>query len=435
MKKTLAKIWVPALLVLMAALQSFGIDAHRALKFAHIADSLGLYEIGDSAAAATADTLGQDTLAADVFAMDSLVLDSLASGLFAPDSLLADSTAAETAVEIHPRDTITIPDSLKETDPFFYKYYIAVKDPETLAIVRDSLFMAGDSLELTKLDSLYRKDSIEVAKAAYDAWYASLSRKERKREDANKALPGLIAAANRKLAVKDSIKAYKDSVREATPRILETFAIPDSLQYKRLIMWNHERNFHSLNLQEQDTSYNYNFFDYPFLKEDVNATYLGVAGSPVQLYNYFKRQEEDNAIFFTPYLPYTNTPENLPQYNTKTPYTELAYWGTLFANKEKEESNIKILTTQNITPELNIMLQYNRYGGRGMLRNENTDNRVFVASANYTGKRYLMHTGFIYNRIDRGENGGIVDESWIRDTTVDAREIEVRLNKAKSHLK
>ena len=420
MKKTLVKIWVPALLVLMAALQSFGIDAHRALKFAHIADSLGLYEIGDSTAASSADSLGQDTLA---------------SGLFAPDSLMADSTAAETVVEIHPRDTITIPDSLKETDPFFYKYYIAVKDPETLAIVRDSLFMAGDTLELTKLDSLYRKDSIEVAKAAYDAWYASLSRKERKREDANKALPGLIAAANRKLAVKDSIKAYKDSVREATPRILETFAIPDSLQYKRLIMWNHERNFHSLDLQEQDTSYNYNFFDYPFLKEDVNATYLGVAGSPVQLYNYFKRQEEDNAIFFTPYLPYTNTPENLPQYNTKTPYTELAYWGTLFANKEKEESNIKILTTQNITPELNLTLEYHRFGSRGMLRREDTDNRTVVAATNYMGKKYLMHAGFIYNRINKSENGGLTDPYLIRDTTVDAREIDVYLRDAGNKIK
>ena len=382
MKKTLAKIWVPTLLVLMAAIQSFGIDAHRAVRFVRMADSLELLLTADSA---TAEKTVADSLAADSLAVDSLAVDSLV---------------------VHARDTITIPDSLKEKDPFFYKYYIAVKDPETLSIVRDSLFTAGDTLELRKLDSLYRKDSIEVAKAAYDAWYASLSRKERKKEDARIALPGLIAAANRKLEIKDSIKAYKDSVREATPRILETFAIADSMQYKRLIMWEHDRYFHNLDLQPQDTSYNYNFFDYPFLKEDVNATYLGVVGSPVQLYDYFKRQEEDNAIFFTPYQPYTYTPETLPQYNTKTPYTELAYWGTLFANKEKEESNIKILTTQNITPELNLTLEYHRFGSRGMLRREDTDNRTVVAATNYMGKKYLMHAGYIYNRINKSENGG-----------------------------
>ncbi len=422
MKKTLAKIWVPTLLVLVAAMQSFGIDTRRAVGLARLSDSLALLRTGDSAS--TAD-LAADSVSATLTSADSIAI----------DTLLTDSLVKDTAVIVHARDTITVPDSLKETDPFFYKYYIAVKDPETLALVRDSLFMAGDTLELHMLDSLYRKDSTEVAQAAYDAWYASLSRKERKKEDAKKALPGLIAEANRKLAVKDSIKAYKDSVLEATPRILETFAVPDSMQYKRLLMWEHDRHFNDVNLYAQDTSYNYHYYDYPFLREDVNATWLGVSGSPVQSFNWFKRTEEENAVFFTPYQTYTYTPETLPQYNTKTPYTELAYSGTLFANKEKEESNIKILTTQNITPELNLTLEYHRFGGRGMLRREDIDNRTFVAATNYMGKKYLMHAGFIYNRINKSENGGIVDLNLIRDTLVDAREINVYLRDAGNKIK
>ena len=422
MKKTLAKIWVPTLLVLVAAMQSFGIDTRRAVGLARLSDSLALLRTGDSASAAD---LAADSVSATLTSADSIAI----------DTLLTDSLVKDTAVIVHARDTITVPDSLKETDPFFYKYYIAVKDPETLALVRDSLFMAGDTLELHMLDSLYRKDSTEVAQAAYDAWYASLSRKERKKEDAKKALPGLIAEANRKLAVKDSIKAYKDSVLEATPRILETFAVPDSMQYKRLLLWEHDRHFNDVNLYAQDTSYNYHYYDYPFLREDVNATWLGVSGSPVQSFNWFKRTEEENAVFFTPYQTYTYTPETLPQYNTKTPYTELAYSGTLFANKEKEESNIKILTTQNITPELNLTLEYHRFGGRGMLRREDIDNRTFVAATNYMGKKYLMHAGFIYNRINKSENGGIVDLNLIRDTLVDAREINVYLRDAGNKIK
>ena len=422
MKNTVSKIWIPALLVLVAAIQSFGIDATRAVGIRRMTDTTVL-----------------NPVVRDSVIMDSVIVDSMAMDSVAVDSMAVDSTAVDSLPPlILARDTIKVPDSLRETDPFFFKYYIAVKDSMTRREVRDSLIMAGDTLELMMLDSLYLKDSAEVAKAKFDAWYASLSRRERKKYDAEQALPGLIAAANRKMAIKDSIRAYKDSVIEATPRILETFAFPDSMHYKRIITWTHDRKFHDivgLRDQQTDSSFNYNFHDYPFYREDVNATWLGVAGSPVQLYDYFKRQEEDNGIFFTPYNVYSFTPETLPQYNTKTPYTELCYWGTLFANSEKEEANLKILTTQNITPELNFMLQYNRYGGKGMLKNENTDNRVFVAAANYTGKKYLMHTGFIYNRIERGENGGIIDESWIRDTTVDAREISVYLDNAKSHLK
>ncbi len=424
MKKLVSKIWVPALLVMAAAVQSFGIDAHRAVRLRSLADSLALTRI-------------DDTTDSGLHTADSLTADSLAIDPAPADTLLPDSLTVDTLI-LTARDTIKVPDSLKETDPFFYKYYIAVKDSATRAIVRDSLMTAGDTVELMKLDSLYLKDSTEVAIARHNAWYASLSRKERRKYDAEQKLPELIAAANRKMEIKDSIRAYKDSVIEATPRILETFAFPDSMHYKRIVTWQHDRYFHNLEGfrdQSVDTSFNYNFHDYPFYKKDVNATWLGVPGSPAQLYDYFKREEIDNAIFYTPYQLYTYTPESLPQFNTKTPYTELAYYGTLFANKEKEESNIRIRTTQNITPELNILLEYHRYGSNGMLRREDTDNRTVVMAANYTGKKYLMHTGYIYDRIERSENGGVIDTKWIRDTTVDSREVEVYLRDASNMLK
>ncbi len=398
MKNLIAKIWVPLLLVSVAAIQSFGIDAGRSASLRQLADSLELIQLPDTIH--TADTILPEVIQA--------------------------------------RDTIRIPDSLQYTDPFKYKYYIALKDSTTRFQVRDSLMTAGDTLELMKLDSLYIQDSTEVAKAKFDAWYASLTRKERKKYDAEQALPALIAAANRKIEIKDSIRAYKDSVRESIPRILETFAVPDSLHFKRIITWKHDKDFHNMvevRDMAADTSYRRSFNDYVFYNEDINASWLGISGSPVQLYDWFKRAEEDNAIFYAPYSIWTYTPETLPQYNTKTPYTELAYYGTLFANQEKEEANIRVLTTQNITPALNFTIDFRRYGGNGMLKREDTANKTFVASTNYLGKKYLMHAGYIYNKVKRSENGGIVDESWIRDTTVDAREIDVYLRDAENQLK
>ena len=412
MKNLLAKIWIPLLLVTLAALQSFGIDAGRAIGLRRISDSLYVNRLEDSTA------------------IDSTALDSVIT-----DSILTDTIPADTAFLLTARDTIKVPDSLRYTDPFFYKYYIAVKDSTTRAMVRDSLMQACDTLELMKLDSLYIKDSTETAIAKFNAWYASLTKKERKKYDYEQALPAKIAALNRKMEVKDSIKAAKDSVIAATPRILETFAIPDSMQYKRIITWKEDRHFHDVNLQKFDTTYNYHFNEYPYYGEDINTTWLGVSGSPEQTYNYFKRADTDNAIFYTALQRYSYSPETLPNYNTKTPYTELAYWGTLFANKEKEESNIKVLTTQNILPELNLTLEFRRYGGNGILKREDTNNRNVVIAGNYMGKRYLMHTGFIYNKVARSENGGVVDNFWIRDTTVDAREIDVYLKDASSTTK
>ena len=412
MKNLLTKIWIPLLLVTLAALQSFGIDAGRAIGLRRISDSLYVNRLEDSTA------------------IDSTALDSVIT-----DSILTDTIPADTASLLTARDTIKVPDSLRYTDPFFYKYYIAVKDSTTRAMVRDSLMQACDTLELMKLDSLYIKDSTETAIAKFNAWYASLTKKERKKYDYEQALPAKIAALNRKMEVKDSIKAAKDSVIAATPRILETFAIPDSMHYKRIITWKEDRHFHDVNLQKFDTTYNYHFNEYPYYGEDINTTWLGVSGSPEQTYNYFKRADTDNAIFYTALQRYSYSPETLPNYNTKTPYTELAYWGTLFANKEKEESNIKVLTTQNILPELNLTLEFRRYGGNGILKREDTNNRNVVIAGNYMGKRYLMHTGFIYNKVARSENGGVVDNFWIRDTTVDAREIDVYLKDASSTTK
>ena len=425
MKNVLAKIWVPFLLVAIAAVQSFGIDAGRSVGLKKLADSLGLSLAPDTLSVQDSIVSIKDSIAADTVAVDSIAI----------DTMTVDTAAV---LILSARDTIVVPDSLKETDPFKYKYYIAIKDSTTRFQVRDSLLNAGDTLEVFRLDSLYLKDSTDVAKAKFDAWYASLSRMERKKYDAQQALPGLIAAANRKIEIKDSIKAYKDSVRQSIPRILETFAIDDSLYFKRIITWTRDRDFQDLKDvrdMDADTSYNRSFNDYPFFNEDLNASWLGVSGGPVQLYNWFERENVENAIYFSPYSLWNYTIEDLPQYNTKTPHTELAYYGTLFANQEKEESNIRVLTTQNITPQLNMTLEYRRYGSNGMLKREDTGNRTFVAATNYLGKKYMMHAGFIYNRIQKSENGGIVDESWIRDTVVDAREIDVYLRDASNKLK
>ena len=332
------------------------------------------------------------------------------------------------------RDTMKVPDSLKLTDPFLYKWYVAVKDSFTHRIVIDSLKAAGDSIDWPVIDSLYLKDSAATAKARFDAWYASLSKRERRKYDYEQALPAKLHRMDSILNRKDSLKKVKDSITEVTPRILDTYAIPDSLHYKRFISWKENRLWGKPVIETWDTTFNYHFHDYPFQKEDVGAAWLGVAGSPVETWNYFKRKSNDGVSWYTPYESWTYSPETLPMFNTKTPYTELSYYGTLFASRSKESDNIRIFTTQNILPQLNLTFEFKRYGGKGILSNESTTNKTLVLAGNWLGRKHVVHGGYIRNKVIRSENGGIQDNFWIRDTTVDAREINVFLSDATNTL-
>ncbi len=417
-KSILSRIWFPAVLVGMAAVQTFGMDLARR-------------EVSpEPEMTASCDTVIYEnkkifTKFRDLYG-ERDVVDTLTPGSQEEDT---------TIVRITARDTMKVPDSLRLTDPFRYKYYVAIKDSLTHVLVRDSLRNAGDSVDWPKLDSLYRLDSIETAIRKFNEWYASLDKAARKKYDFEQKMKARQHMVDSLLNVKDSIQAYKDSVRENTPRILETFAVPDSMFYRRVLTWNKDKYFNDVRLHDLDTSYNYYFNDYPFMRNNVNVSYLGISGSAVEPYDFTKRTSGEGVSFYTPYECYTYSPYTLPMYNTKTPYTELAYWGTLFANAERAENELHIMTTQNILPSWNFALEYDRYGANGMLENEDVDNRTCVISSNYMGKRYLMHAGYIYNKMSKGENGGVMDNFWIRDTTVGSREIDVKLKDASTLIK
>ena len=236
-------------------------------------------------------------------------------------------------------------------------------------------------------------------------------------------------------AMRRNRKEERDSLRASRPRVLETFVVPDSLYYRRILVWTSDKRYNELIPQELDTTANSNFYEYPMFKKDISGSYLGTAGSAALYHNYFKREEMPDAPMFTPYAGDSDTDETVLQFNTKTPYTELGYWGTPFANRTMEESNLRLLTTQNISPAFNFTLAYRRLGSRGMLANESTDHRTTVIVGNYMGKRYFANFGTVRQRVEHGENGGIQDSFWIRDTSVEPKSIAVNLTDASNTYK
>lgn len=283
---------------------------------------------------------------------------------------------------------------------------------DTLA--QDSLKISTDSLIISKKDSLV------------------LTKKEQKALEKQERL--LLKKAEQEK--KDSIKYIRDSTKWSQPRILKTYILPDSLQNKRLITWKHDALFNNIEMLNPDTTFHENFQVYPFMTKDVGATYLGVSGSAVQTHNFFEREKLDIFEPFEPYLSYSYTPHSVPLYNVKTPCTEMGYWGTLFANRDKEESNIKFMHTQNLSPSFNLNFTYRRYGGKGLLPKEDTDNRTLTITTNYLGEKYLMHAGYIFQGVKRTENGGIIDDQMVVDTTVEeTKDLAYHLTKADNHLK
>lgn len=435
----LSRTWFPAAVLSLAVAGAFGLQENE----------VRTLEVAEPSLLAARDTV--------LYPVDGYKLrrTGTAPEGTLPDSLLRARTGGDYGVPqdttpvLTARDTLHAPDSLRLLDPFRYKYYVALLDSLTHVQVRDSLrasqrkmLAAGDTLharldsaECFRLDSLYARDSADRARAAFLAWYASLDKAARKKYDYEQKVKVKMARMDSLKVLSEEKKAVRDSIRENTPRILETFALPDSLLYKRIIRWGTDPDFHRVEAAEPDTSYNYYFNDYAFRRADVGATWLGVAGSPVQTYNFFRRSSESGIDFYTPQESWTYSHRTLPMYNSKTPHTELAYWGTLLANEAKESDNIHLLTTQNILPELNFTLLYDRWGGGGMLLREETKNKTFAVSTNYVGRKYLMHAGYVHNTVNRQENGGILDNYWIRDTTVDAREIDVALTDASSAIK
>lgn len=364
------------------------------------------------------------------------------------DSLLDEEigAATDTFPYISARDTLIPPDSLRFTDPFRYKYYAALLDSltrvqvtdslkseyEAKLAIPDSLAARLDSLDWARIDSTYFADSAAVARAAFLVWYNSLSKQERKKYDAEQMIPIMKARMDSIKATKEDEKAIRDSIVEYTPRILETFLLPDSMHYKHIVNWTLDPDFHQVETGVQDTTYNTHYYDLPFQAKDVNATWLGVSGSPLQYYNYLNRKSDEGVEFYNALESWSNSVRTIKHYNSKTPYTELAYTGTLLGNKDKETDNLHLFTTQNITPGLNFDLLYERYGGNGMLDREETINNNFSVQVNYLAKKYAGHIGYIRNVVKRQENGGMDDVAWVRDTTVDARDMTINLSAAES---
>ena len=101
---------------------------------------------------------------------------------------------------------------------------------------------------------------------------------------------------------------------------------------------------------------------------------------------------------------YKFTINNTQLYQTSKPYTRFDY--LLGSNVEQF---INVLHTQNVKPNLNIVVQFRVVNSLGQFKNQQTNNNNYRVVTNYNSnnKRYALQAAIIGNRLQSGENGGI----------------------------
>ena len=207
-----------------------------------------------------------------------------------------------------------------------------------------------------------------------------------------------------------------DSTKEKRIRKpLESYFFSDSVRALPNFRWNLSERYNRVEIIRMDTTLEDFRIDYPHLLEDVGNISQGALGQTSLPLNYFRRPQQFDFTFAQPFDAYTFTRENVPFYNVKKPMTRLHYIES--GQKRFREENFAVMHAQNISPSTSFNVEYRARGTRGQYDWQRTKNHNLSVAVNHTGRRYSVHAGYINNHIEQQENGGVVGEWAIADTT------------------
>jgi hypothetical protein len=106
-------------------------------------------------------------------------------------------------------------------------------------------------------------------------------------------------------------------------------------------------------------------------------------------------------------------------YNTTRPYSELNY---LLGSKS--EQYIRLMHTQNIRPNWNFSVEYRLLNSPGTFVSQNTNHNNYRITSWYQSpnKRYQNFFVLVANKLQAGENGGIISDTYLDSTQTSYKE-------------
>ena len=196
---------------------------------------------------------------------------------------------------------------------------------------------------------------------------------------------------------------------------LESYYFDDSIRSLPNFMWTVDRDMNDVKIAPLDTTLMNWRIDYPYFVDGLGDMTMGGLGQSTLPFNYFERPNSPDFKFSQPYDSYTYRMENVPFYNSKTPYLNLTYLES--GQKRYREEHFEITTAHNASPSTGFNVNYKARGTRGLYDWQSTKNHNLSAAFNHTGKRYSVHAAYVHNKISQRENGGAVDLWTITDPT------------------
>jgi len=196
--------------------------------------------------------------------------------------------------------------------------------------------------------------------------------------------------------------------------------------------WSLTDNFTATKPYKIDTSLiSFQIFN-PLFINSISNSWLGNLGA-ASISNIYSERKYHDFLFLQPYLGYIHLPESQYYINTKRPYTRVTY--TSGGTKKKAEQSIKFIHTQNVTRDFNIGGTYDIHSTEGQYQYQKTKDGAITFFANYIKDNYSIHGNINFNKINVLENGGITDDKFIEDTTVNTETIPVHLFEATNVIK
>lgn len=170
----------------------------------------------------------------------------------------------------------------------------------------------------------------------------------------------------------------------------------------------------------------------PIFQRSIGNSYLGNLGSPYQSTIFKDRVRDEPFIFFNTFEAYMNMPKEVLFFNTTTPFTSFFY--STAGSKDRAESRLRILHTQNVNQFWNVGINFNLISSEGRYQNQKTKLYDFNLFSNYEKGRYGVHFVLSQNRVLVNENGGVDQEDFVASSDEKPEDIKINLSGTKNKL-
>jgi hypothetical protein len=153
----------------------------------------------------------------------------------------------------------------------------------------------------------------------------------------------------------------------------------------------------------------------PIFRNSISNSYLGNLGSPSISNVYTDRKELNDLLMINSFSQYMSTLSDTKYFNTRKQFTCLSY--TNGGSETVREETLEAFHTQNINKYFNFGLKYNLISSKGQYKYQRIANNAFKLFTSYEKSRYNLYANVNLNKIRADENGGILNDSLVTDST------------------